>query len=1527
MNKFLVIVVMILISCLTIGLVSAQDIGENETVISVDDNSIDDYLEEDTNEAILDVSDENEILEGMTIGSIGPPTVGNNLTSLQNIVKKGGVVMLRNNFSYQEGDPVDGITIKRNIVLVGDNITIDGGNIARLFVISNGSTVCISGINFVNATTNSNGAALFFNGTSGFVNNCSFVNCHAAKGGAVYFDGISLAINNTIFKDNSAESEGGAIHIQANSTAVLNSKFIANNADNGGSIYWKKTYKKSHVQNADESSSDLGTSAMGNYPIAIGTKCIAFGNNTIVMGSYSKAINCDESIVLGVNNNISDSFGVTVLGYDLNITNMSGISVLYGHIFKDGELGIVNSLFDSNTANQAGGAIYMDSNSLIKTYNSQFNRNTAKNGGAIRSLNIEVNKTDFNENRANYRGGAILPYGEANIYDSTFYKNTAHFQGGAVYSGLTKKVTKVYNSIFDANGVTGYGGGNYYGGALFDADLIESCRFTNNYAWSGGAIYQWHDHNYYRLSINNSVFENNSAWGTGGAVYAHYGGNIYYSNFTNNIAGDVGGAIGGWNQIPYKCVFINNTAKKGGAVGGESARAYNNLFVNNSATDSGGAIWGFNLIVKDNLIINSSSKNNGGAIATNEYFATTSTFTNNTIVNANSSKGGAVYFENHALVKSVFTLNRIINAKAGIGGAIYTNSITILKDNYFEKTFAKTGGVIFNVLNLTVENNTIVDSAAELGRDIYNEKDIAISYLTFIDGKTIFAEYGDSLLIYANLTDDMGNTITGQNISFTIGDATYSGEAVEGKTSFNYIVDFKSGQKSVNGYYDGSEIKNTVVKSGLIKVNPATLSIVKSINNLRYYIGDRVVFTVTVKNTGKVKALNVVVLDNIPSGLKLLGTNSNKGSLKDSEWIIDELDGGESAVITYTCELTAEGLITNEAIASSDNSESVKSKASINVLAYQPEISVEKVALTSTVMVGNQANFEIIVKNTGRVAIKGITVTEDSFDGLIYDGYHESRLWKHSIVNTKNVWTLTSDLAPNEVVSLFVNFNTSTIGTFTNTVIVSGINLNKKSASASVTALYPHLNAKKVSLMPITHVGNQTMFEITVFNNGEFDVHNLYVIEDSFEGLTFSDYLHDDLWSHSIVNGKHKWTFVEEFAVGETIGLFVVFNTTDVGEFTNFAVIGSDETIDTTVNATVLVNETVHPVEGANPQLDVKITPVHSLIILGNQIMFEIIVTNSGDAILHNTTVLEHAFDDLIFDHFIDHTGLWNHDPVQLFNSPDLLRASDDELKWVMNTPLYTNETIGFFVVFNSTKSGVFTNTIRANSDKTPDKFADASVEVVVPEYTIEKVALNKTVTIDEKVYFEIIVKNTGCVNITELTIAEKPEQGLTYDSYMDSEGFWIESEEYTWQLNTTLLSNETVSFFVVYKAEKVGNLTNTIFSESKTANATVEVIDKSNATNRNSTSDDSNSTDEDDIEGINNDSSDENSSVTPDKNPTQSKIEGSLYLEKSEIEENDDSNKSVSNNSKVGLKAVGNPLILLLVGILGLGILTRKRK
>lgn len=255
------------------------------------------------------------------------------------------------------------------------------------------------------------------------------------------------------------------------------------------------------------------------------------------MGRNSKVNNSLGSTVIVQGMSIRHVPPVNLSYRGVNISNLPGSSYYKDLLVTDG-LAIVNSTFSKNTAQSNGGALYTESG-IANIYNSTFRDCESEYGGAIRSSDINVYTSNFIKNNANSQEGAMYLDGVTNIHNSSF-KNTVDFQGGAVYTGITVESANFYGSTFEGNGLKNRAG-NYYGGAIFESDLISSCNFINNYAWSGGAIYQWHYHSNNRLRIENSTFNNNTTLGTGGAVYAHYGARINYSNFTNNRAGDVGG--------------------------------------------------------------------------------------------------------------------------------------------------------------------------------------------------------------------------------------------------------------------------------------------------------------------------------------------------------------------------------------------------------------------------------------------------------------------------------------------------------------------------------------------------------------------------------------------------------------------------------------------------------------------------------------------------------------------------------------------------------------------------------------------------------------------------------------------------------------------------------------------------------------------------------------------------------------------------------------------------------------------------
>ena len=103
------------------------------------------------------------------------------------------------------------------------------------------------------------------------------------------------------------------------------------------------------------------------------------------------------------------------------------------------------------------------------------------------------------------------------------------------------------------------------------------------------------------------------------------------------------------------------------------------------------------------------------------------------------------------------------------------------------------------------------------------------------------------------------------------------------------------------------------------------------------------------------------------------------------------------------------------------------------------------------------------------------------------------------------VWTFNEVLPAGEWVSLFVNFNTTAEGTFTNHVKTKS-NLADANGSDDVVVLKPEIGVEKITLTPNVILGDLASFEILIHNNGRTDLTNVTVMELPDSSLIYDSY-------------------------------------------------------------------------------------------------------------------------------------------------------------------------------------------------------------------------------------------------------------------------------------------------------------------------------------------------------------------------------------------------------------------------------------
>ena len=484
----------------------------------------------------------------------------------------------------------------------------------------------------------------------------------------------------------------------------------------------------------------------------------------------------------------------------------------------------------------------------------------------ILSNNITFINITFINGNVNGDGGAIHNDNFENItfINCKFINNTATAYGGAIDNNGHNFA--VINCSFTNNNVTG---GSHSGGAIRNQGnnfKVINCTFTNNEANGGGAFFTMGNNS----TIINSTFINNTARGYGGAImYMSYNFTITNSIFTNNTA-TWGGVIFG--QVSDGLTIINSS--------------FNN---NNATIGSGGVIYSDN----------------------NNYIIINSNFTNNTA----NGFGGAIHNHgsNFTLIDCTFTNNTAYSS----GGAIY-NSDRGLNFKVINSTFnyntASYGGAIYNYGNMLVSGNLMSGNSANiLGNVIYNNGGMGVLNLTYINNSTYFVKKGENFTLFATLIDDMGNLITGQNISFYVnGTLIGSIEAIEGFANITYFINAGEGIIPVNGNYMGNGIYDININNGaLLFVNETTVNGDIGLDKKEYMVNETGKVNINVKNKGSHVAKNVKVKVNLDPNFLLNNTSiivsHGYYDAIAGIWYIDDLNPDEEAIMTFNGKFTEKG--------------------------------------------------------------------------------------------------------------------------------------------------------------------------------------------------------------------------------------------------------------------------------------------------------------------------------------------------------------------------------------------------------------------------------------------------------------------------------------------------------------------------------------------------------------------------------------------------------------------------------------------
>jgi len=380
---------------------------------------------------------------------------------------------------------------------------------------------------------------------------------------------------------------------------------------------------------------------------------------------------------------------------------------------------------------------------------------------SIYQLYIQEENIWDNSNVNNYYGRAIFIEGstptfnnitiDSSIVTSFTDEDTNGFRSsGPLY---IKNSDPIFNNLVISNsGQTTLVESNFHGGAAYIEDsnaLFNNSTFTNNISFSnysqGGAFHISNSSdNDYNVTFNECLFDSNSSYNGGGAIYIEGNTttlNINESILSNNLTENSGGALSTSNaNVNISESFLSN---------------------NSSENSLGGAIYNYNsyMNISESTLNNNSAHTNGGGLASisANLFINDSNFNDNTSI----EYGGALYIGNNCPTVQLFDTEFRRN-QAIIGGAIYENGVTNLITERLlianNNALTKGGGMYFTYYdpiftNITLANNT----ATYQGSGLYCEGSSDPVILNSIiwgnqsaDGAHIYLEQGSELILNYN---------------------------------------------------------------------------------------------------------------------------------------------------------------------------------------------------------------------------------------------------------------------------------------------------------------------------------------------------------------------------------------------------------------------------------------------------------------------------------------------------------------------------------------------------------------------------------------------------------------------------------------------------------------------------------------------------------------------------------------------------------------------------------------------------------
>ena len=583
------------------------------------------------------------------------------------------------------------------------------------------------------------------------------------------------------------------------------------------------------------------------------------------------------------------------------------------------------------------------------------------------------------------------------------------------------------------------------------------------------------------------------------------------------------------------------------------------------------------------------------------------------------------------------------------------------------------------------------------------------------------------------------------------------------------------------------------------------LSVVKTVDNLTPIVGDNVVFTIEVTNSGPQDATGVIVSDKLNQpGFSYVSKTTSVGNYipNSGAWDVGNLAAGTTATLTITATVEATGSYVNTAQVTGQDQLDPNSEPSNNdpteddydTIVVTPQFPADlvltKSVSPSTQDVGGLVSFTIKVTNNGPAIASGVQVTDllpsgYTLVGVNGDGNYDT---------TTGVWTIGRDIPVGAEVNGLVVARVNATGDYLNVAEITAADQtdpdttnNTDDAEVTPNTLIDLSLDKLVSKL-LPDVGETINFTLALSNDGPNEATNIEVTDALPSGYTFVSSSGDGTYN----NGTGVWS-LPNLGAGETVFLQLNVTVNSTGTYLN------------TAEVTAVDQEDVdsQPADGTGDDFgQMTVVPRRPTDI-------EVVKTvdddtpGIGDVINYTISVLNDFNGGA---NISDATGIVVRDilPSGLsFESASASVGTYDESVGTWNIgDLANGATVTLTISARVRALGNYTNTAELIAADAPDPDStpgngvetedDQSTVTVIPvanaDLMLTKTVGNATPNVGDPIQFILTVDNQGPGIATGVQVTDMLPSGFTYIGSTSTNGNY-DAATGVWNINTPILS------------------------------------------------------------------------------------------------------------------------------------------